>query len=47
MKLHGHEDLSQYVVSAHIAGMFAFAPLVGRTLIAGAGCRRFCWAGVC
>ncbi|MDH4147191.1 MAG: MFS transporter [Acidimicrobiia bacterium] len=30
MKLHGWEDLSQYVVSAHVAGMFAFAPLVGR-----------------
>ncbi len=30
MKLHGHEALSQYVVSSHIAGMFAFAPLVGR-----------------
>ena len=30
MKLHGHEGASQYVVSAHVAGMFAFAPLVGR-----------------
>lgn len=30
MKLHGHETLSQYVVSLHIAGMFAFSPLVGR-----------------
>lgn len=30
MKLNGHERLSQYVVSAHIAGMYAFAPLVGR-----------------
>ncbi len=30
MKLHGWEDLSPYVVSAHVAGMFAFAPLVGR-----------------
>ena len=30
MKLHGHEDLSPYVVSAHIAGMFAFSPFVGR-----------------
>jgi MFS family permease len=30
MKLHGHEGLSQYVVSLHIAGMYAFAPLVGR-----------------
>jgi MFS family permease len=30
MKLHGHESLSQYVVSTHIAGMYAFSPLVGR-----------------
>jgi len=30
MKLHGHEMLSQYVVSLHIAGMYAFSPLVGR-----------------
>ncbi len=30
MKLHGHEDVSQYVVSLHIAGMYAFAPLIGR-----------------
>ena len=30
MKLHGHESMSQYVVSLHIAGMFAFSPLVGR-----------------
>lgn len=30
MKLHGHEDVSQFVVSLHIAGMYAFAPLVGR-----------------
>jgi MFS family permease len=30
MKIHGHESLSQYVVSLHIAGMFAFSPLVGR-----------------
>jgi MFS family permease len=30
MKLHGHETLSQYVVSTHIAGMYAFSPLVGR-----------------
>jgi MFS family permease len=30
MRLHDHETLSQYVVSAHIAGMFAFSPLVGR-----------------
>jgi len=30
MKLHGHEGVSPYVVSVHVAGMFAFAPLVGR-----------------
>ncbi|HQV58329.1 MAG TPA: MFS transporter [Ilumatobacteraceae bacterium] len=30
MKLHGHEDISQFVVSLHIAGMYAFAPLIGR-----------------
>ncbi|WP_162941958.1 MFS transporter [Desertimonas flava] len=30
LKLHGHEGVSQYVVSLHIAGMFAFSPLVGR-----------------
>jgi MFS family permease len=30
MRLHGHESMSQYVISLHIAGMFAFSPLVGR-----------------
>jgi MFS family permease len=30
LKLHGHETVSPYVVSLHIAGMFAFSPLVGR-----------------
>ncbi|NBY57763.1 MAG: MFS transporter [Actinobacteria bacterium] len=30
LKLHGHEAVSPYVVSLHIAGMFAFSPLVGR-----------------
>jgi MFS family permease len=30
LKLHGHEDVSPFVVSLHIAGMFAFSPLVGR-----------------
>lgn len=29
LKGHGHEHVSAYVVSAHIAGMFAFSPLVG------------------
>ena len=30
MKLHGHEGISQYVVSLHVAGMYAFSPFVGR-----------------
>lgn len=30
MKAHDHEAISSLVVSAHIAGMFAFSPLVGR-----------------
>lgn len=30
LKLHGHEGISQYVVSVHIAGMYACSPLVGR-----------------
>ena len=30
MRLHGHEPLSPYVISLHIAGMYAFSPLVGR-----------------
>ncbi|MEY3615972.1 MAG: hypothetical protein RLZZ518_974 [Actinomycetota bacterium] len=30
LKLHGHEGISSYVVSLHIAGMFAFSPLVGK-----------------
>jgi MFS family permease len=30
MRLHDHEQLSHYVISMHIAGMFAFSPLVGR-----------------
>jgi len=30
MQAHHHGDMSPYVVSAHIAGMFAFSPLVGR-----------------
>ena len=30
MKLHGHESVSQYVVSLHIAGMYAFSPFVGK-----------------
>ncbi len=30
LRFHGHEDVSPYVVSLHIAGMFAFSPLVGK-----------------
>lgn len=30
MKAHGHESASPYVISLHIAGMYAFSPLVGR-----------------
>jgi len=30
LKLHGHESISGYVISLHIAGMYAFSPLVGK-----------------
>lgn len=30
LRIHGHETVSPYVVSLHIAGMFAFSPLVGK-----------------
>ena len=30
LKLHGHEDVSPYVISLHIAGMYAFSPFVGK-----------------
>jgi len=30
LKAHGHESISSYVISLHIAGMYAFSPLVGR-----------------
>ena len=30
LKEHGYESLSQFVISLHIAGMFAFSPLVGK-----------------
>lgn len=30
MKAHGHESASPFVISLHIAGMYAFSPLVGR-----------------
>ena len=29
MKAYGHEHVSSYIVSTHIAGMYAFSPLVG------------------
>jgi MFS family permease len=30
LKLHGHEGVSPFVISLHIAGMYAFSPWVGR-----------------
>ena len=30
LKAHGHESISSFVISLHIAGMYAFSPLVGR-----------------
>jgi MFS family permease len=30
LKLHDHETVSAYIISLHIAGMYAFSPLVGR-----------------
>jgi MFS family permease len=30
LRLHGHEGVSPFVVSVHIAGMYAFSPLMGR-----------------
>ncbi len=30
LKAHGHESISSYVISLHIAGMYAFSPFVGR-----------------
>jgi len=30
LKAHGHETVSSYVISLHIAGMYAFSPWVGR-----------------
>lgn len=30
LKLHGHEDVSAFIISLHIAGMYAFSPLIGR-----------------
>jgi len=30
LKIHDHETVSAYIISLHIAGMYAFSPLVGR-----------------
>ena len=30
LKLHGHEAVSQFVISSHIGGMYVFSPWVGR-----------------
>lgn len=30
LKLHGNESVSPYIISLHIAGMYAFSPLVGK-----------------
>lgn len=30
LKQHGHETVSAYIISLHIAGMYAFSPLIGR-----------------
>jgi MFS family permease len=30
LNMHGHEQVPQFVVSIHIAGMYAFSPIVGR-----------------
>ena len=30
LKLHGHEGLSAFIISLHIAGMYAFSPFIGR-----------------
>ena len=30
LKLHGHEGVSPYIISLHIAGMYAFSPFVGK-----------------
>ncbi len=30
MREHGHEGISQYVISLHIAGMYAFSPFIGK-----------------
>lgn len=30
LKIHGHEGMSAFIISLHVAGMYAFSPLVGR-----------------
>ncbi len=30
LKFHGHETVNAYIISLHIAGMYAFSPFVGR-----------------
>lgn len=30
LKIHGHEGVSAFIISLHVAGMYAFSPLVGR-----------------
>jgi len=30
LKSHGHESVSSFIISAHIAGMYAFSPLIGK-----------------
>ena len=30
LRLHGHESVSQFVISSHIGGMYVFSPWVGR-----------------
>lgn len=30
LKLHGHEGISAFIISLHVAGMYAFSPYVGR-----------------
>ena len=30
LKIHGHESVSAFIVSLHVAGMYAFSPFIGR-----------------
>ena len=47
LRLGGHEEISQFVVSAHIGGMFAFSSWVGRFRDRRAGCRPSSSAAGC